>query len=117
LDEITIERPLLGYCLSVTARYLGSDLLVTVTGGCREHIGAVTVASPDGKSSGGTILLPTHKDDAVSRLFAERLSSLLGTTVCAVCGIHYDNASADDIRAIVDNAKELLSELESALKV
>ena len=101
--------------LSLGVQHLGAHLLVSISGGDAPHIGSVVLATPrpslsgSGMSATSSILNRIgHKDEIVARGVAETLAAQLDTVVCCVCGIHKDDATADDITACA-NLDELLS--------
>ncbi len=93
---------------------LDEGMLVCLTGGCRSHIGAVSTAEPEGTVR--TQEFPGHRDQAISAPWAQRLASALGQRVTVVCGIHYDSATPEQIREILQQTDALLGELLETLK-
>lgn len=106
---ILLERQLFGYPIRCQAEPLDEGLSVLLTGGCRTHVGAVTAASPGSASQ--TMTFPGHKDQYVSRPWAEALAEKTKGRVCVVCGIHYDHASQEQIQEILRQTEEMLQEL------
>jgi hypothetical protein len=112
--------------VSVTSETLGDDICVTVSGGDRPHIGAVTlsIARPSLKRNGRigvstSILTVTgHKDDIAAKLVSETLARALNKNVVAVCGIHCDDIAKDGIDTVMDlvqdAAARLCDELEGS---
>lgn len=83
-------------------------LFVSFFGG-RPHVGALTAAfKPNSKRYMKTLKLPGHRDDVVTRRCGSILIQRLPGPVISLAGIHYDNAKAGQIQAIVKNT-ELLS--------
>ena len=106
-----------GYPIRVETRFLGEDLSVAITGGVSPHIGSVSVAHVEkGQLRLEEISLPGHKDLAVSSLYARRLAEALQRTVCVSCGIHYDQATKEQLEDIVACTEELLERLLKALR-
>ena len=106
------EKQALDHCISVEIHKIGEDWLTEIAGGCRPHIGSVSVGIfAKGEVTLEKILLPEHRDDVVGDLFATELAKHLQATVTAVCGIHYENPGPEGIRQIVTCAKELLQEI------
>lgn len=106
----------LGYSIEAELRTQGKDVLVEIKGGCAPHIGCVSVCRfEEGEMRMEKLLLPGHRDDVVADRFAEAFARQLHTTVCAVCGIHYDNASRDDIVRIVGATEEMLRSMQHEL--
>lgn len=114
--RVRISRAVLGWPLTAEAVFSGRDCLVRITGGCAPHIGAVTTAWREaGATAAQTVLAPGHRDDAVSRPFAEALAEALEATVCVSCGIHYDGIDRRGIDTVLREAEALLAELRLAL--
>ena len=87
-------------------RFQGQDLLLLVTGG-RAHVGAVAVW--DGRNEDGeavVIELTGHREGPLAGECAETLGRASCRTVTAVVGIHQDNATQDEIAAIVANVRQ-----------
>lgn len=102
----TWEKTVLGWPVQVQVQRLNDGFDVGVFGGCRTHVGAVTLAEPDGAAQ--TLERLGHKDSFVSRHWAERLAQAWGVPVCVRCGIHYDGATSEQIRQIVSACDQLL---------
>ena len=105
------------------AHLLGADLWVALTGGDREHIGAVAVSQPRGakrgRAGGSTtslIALLGHREDELARSMAARLASRLGVAACVTCGVHVDDIRPEEIRAVQDMAEELTGALLARLQ-
>ena len=101
---------------------LGEDWSVALTGGERPHIGAVALGVPYDKPDGGwsacvsVLTLPTHKEDALARLCADRLARAARHTVTVCCGIHTDALTKEGIAAFVALAEETIAAAEAQLK-
>lgn len=85
---------------------LDEGLHVLLTGGCRTHVGAVTLAEPGCPPR--TLLRQSHRDDVLSTRWATALADALHAPVCAACGVHYDNATPGQIRTITAASDDLL---------
>lgn len=99
--EIVLDQP-----IQVRAARLDEGWDIGIFGGCRTHVGAVTLAEPDGREQ--TLERAGHKDSHISRRWAVRLAKAWGVPVCVRCGIHYDSATAEQIREIVAACDRLL---------
>lgn len=100
------------------AHFCGGDLSVSITGGEREHIGAVSLAvyEPERDSSTvSTVTVYTHRDDRVSAEAAKRLSRALRSTVCVSAGVHIDSPAPGELEALLAGCEACISELELAL--
>lgn len=102
--------------LAVSVQHLGAHLVVCISGGDSPHIGSVVLAEPRPSLSGAGMSATSsvlnrigHKDEAIARGIAERLTAHLDTVVCCVCGIHKDDARADDIAACMNLDADLAS--------
>jgi hypothetical protein len=86
---------------------VGQDLLVSIWGGTRPHIGAVGIAIPrlslkdpkkwSATSSNFTFL--GHKEDTLVKKMSEKLASRLKKNVVVTAGIHWDSISPGEIKA------------------
>lgn len=100
------EQTVLDHPIRVRVQKLDDGWDVSVEGGMRGHVGAVTLAEPDGTER--TLERPGHKESGVSRAWALRLASEWNAPVCVRCGIHYDNATPEQLRIIVAACDRLL---------
>ncbi len=106
---IELERLLFGCPICCRATRLDSGIHVLLTGGGKSHIGAVSVAEPDGKTE--TNVFPGHKDQFVSEPWAKALAAKIGQRACVVCGIHYDDATQEQIAEILRQTDQMLEQL------
>lgn len=92
-------------------RYQGWDFLLLVTGG-RAHVGAVGVWDGGNENDQAVVIeLTGHREGPLAGDCAEILGRASGRTVTAVVGIHQDNATREEIEAIVTNVREGASAL------
>jgi len=77
-------------------------------GGTLPHVGGSALAAP-GPELHGTVLshvdlwvstVPGHKDAEVAAAVAKRLCAALGCPVSIAAGVHVDNATGEQIRAL-----------------
>lgn len=108
-----LRRTVLGKPLWVSLQPLDQGVDIGIFGGDSTHVGAVTLAEPDGTEQ--TLQRLSHKDAVISRQWALSLSQKLGISVCVRCGIHYDNLSPDGLRVALDDCAFLLDEVQDAL--
>lgn len=95
-------------CLEANVLKMGNDLLVSVTGGNKPHIGCVSVTLPRPSSynpknvsaTTSTINLPGHKDDVVANYIADAVCKKVNATVVVACGIHIDAIQPEEIDII-----------------
>ena len=106
MRRFEITRKFLGADLTAQVLCLDEGLHVSVFGGTRTHIGAVSIVSPEGLVN--TTQFPGHKDGVVSARWAEALSEA-GVRPCVVeAGIHYDNLNRQEIDQVVSLTDEML---------
>ena len=99
--------------IHVLAYRLGEDIHVSVYGGDRAHIGAVSILSADGEIQ--TVCFPGHRDDAVSAPWCGRLKALGVRTAVVEAGIHYDDLSKEGIETVLTACDTLWSEFRQVL--
>ena len=104
-----LEEMLLGYPIKCRVTKLDDGLHVLLTGGCRSHIGAISVAEPGMEPE--TKTFPGHKDQFVSEPWAAALSEKTGQRVCVVCGIHYEDATKEQIGEILRCTQRMLEQV------
>ena len=109
----TLETALFGYPIRCSATLLDTGLHVLIVGGCQSHIGAVSTCLPEQEPD--TRFFPGHKDQYVSGPWAKALAQKLSAPVCVVCGIHYDNATGEQIARTMEVTDGMLSDLMKML--
>ena len=109
-----LERTVFGYPIRAEVNRLDAGWDIGIYGGCSTHVGAVTLAEGDGTCR--TLEREHHKDSFVSELWATELARKLNQPVCVRCGIHYDNATKDQLAVITASCDEMLRELMAALE-
>ena len=113
VSEFSLTAEVLGYEISVRAVLTGGSIQVMISGGMRPHIGAVSIAGPDGQQD---IEFPGHKDGVITRKWADILKESGFCPVVVTAGIHYDNLSKEGINVVLNAADALLNELLDSLK-
>ncbi|MGN1022604.1 MAG: hypothetical protein ACI4OJ_03830 [Lachnospiraceae bacterium] len=101
--------------LVLESEWIGKDLLITVQGGEKPHIGCCVLAEPrpslrgDGAvSSTSSVLNVTgHKDEALCRYFAEKAAAAHGCTVVCTGGFHVDGITKEQIAELLEAAKTM----------
>ena len=104
-----IEQMVLGYSIRVEMHKLDLGWDIGIYGGSRTHVGAVSIASPDKKVE--TMEFPGHKESVITAQWAEQLSQVYNAPICVRCGIHYENATKEQIKEIVDSCEKILQKL------
>ena len=104
------------YDVEASARWIGDDLVVSIWGGDRPHVGAVALAEPrpslkDAETTSATasvLCVVGHKEDAVVKTASEFLSAALSARVVVTAGIHWENLDAEGIRTVVRRVDSLV---------
>lgn len=104
--RLECETQALGLPIRAAAVRLDEGWDVSVLGGSRRHVGAVTLAEPDGSVQ--TLLRLGHRDDAVSVRWAKVLAARWHAPVCVRAGIHYDGVGRAEIGRIMKACDALL---------
>ena len=102
---------------------MGPDLCMAVYGGDQAHIGAVAMAVPrpsldDAKRNSATASVLAgvgHKEDLLARKVALDMAAALGVTVSVSCGVHLDDATAEEIAGVGRGVDEMIAEAVSDL--
>ena len=118
IPSMILEKRAGRHTIYLDAKLIGRDLLVSIFGGDEHHIGGVSIANVteshyrDASTvSVSTLTFPGHKDYVLSGSVSETLCKALGTSVVVTVGIHYDEASTEEIQEIIRVVQELTAEL------
>lgn len=97
---------------------MGKDYTVTVCGGSLPHVGSTVMAQARPSLTGSGISATSsvlncvgHKDEAVARLFAEKIAVCGNCTAVCVCGIHLDNITEEQLAGIQEGCGRLLERI------
>ena len=101
--------------LVLESEWIGKDLLITVQGGEKPHIGCCVLALPrpslagDGavSSTSSVFNVTGHKDEALCRYFAEKAAAAHGCTVVCTGGFHVDGITKAQIAELLEAAKTM----------
>ena len=110
--------------LQAHTQKMGEDLLVSIWGGTKPHIGAVGMAIPrpslrDPKKWSATSSNFTfigHKEDVLVKKISEKLATELRRNVVVVAGIHWDGITAQEIEIIEDLTQKMSDQILKKLK-
>ena len=94
---------------------IGPDILVSIWGGSRPHIGAIGIAVPrhslknprKWSATSSNFTFPGHKEDTLVKKISERLSAQLRRNVVVTAGIHWDSITLKEIKTIENLAGKL----------
>ncbi|MGY5864813.1 MAG: hypothetical protein RTV41_09425 [Candidatus Thorarchaeota archaeon] len=111
------EREAGRHTIFLDVKEIGNDLLIAIYGGDAHHIGGAAVAYPTPSHyrdattvSVSTMTLPGHKDYVVANTAAEKICKALETPTIVTVGIHYDNATKNDIEEIISVVDSLVQD-------
>jgi hypothetical protein len=103
-----LEQKVGSHNIYLEVNEIGADLLISIHGGDEHHIGGVSIAyvTPSHYRDASTVSLssltfPGHKDYVVANSVAEKICKTLERSTVVTVGIHYTNATKDDITDIV----------------
>jgi gallate decarboxylase subunit D len=107
------------FVVRALAYALGDELVVSIYGGQRAHIGAAglsvprpSLRCPERTSASTSVLtLPGHKEDWVVKEVGEYLASALNKVVVVVAGIHYDELDDHDVRVVGSLTRDLAADI------
>ena len=114
MKRFGLTRELMGASIAVQVFCLRSGFQIGVYGVTLPHIGAVSVADPQGNIT--TQQVPAHKDGIISERWARALSEAGYRPAVVTAGIHYDHLNWEQIAAVVEITDSMLSELLCALR-
>jgi hypothetical protein len=119
MKKFTIETSKGRFKIESLIHEMGHDLLVSIWGGSRPHIGALAMATPrpslkdpevwSATSSNFTFI--GHKEDLLVKKISEKLAAALRRNVVVVAGIHWDGVTAREIKTIEDLTLKLSDEI------
>lgn len=114
MKRFGLTRELMGASITAQVICLRSGFQIGVYGGTLPHIGAVSVADPQGNITAQQF--PAHKDGIISERWARALSEAGYRPAVVTAGIHYDHLNREQIAAVVEITDSMLSELLCALR-
>ena len=91
------------YSVRLESYNIGKDMLIVITGGEEDHIGAASLIEE--KDHVQTIIKKGHQDHVISEKMANIIYDTIGKDLLVVCGIHIDDASKEEINILMDNAQ------------
>lgn len=97
IDQISVERN--GIYVIAAIISVQNDYLITVTGGDKPHIGALSFGNNYEENN---IALKGHKELTFTRKMFLKLKNLCNGNILIAGGIHIDNISAEQIRQVLE---------------
>lgn len=120
MKEVKVYEACAGAACPLTCQVIemGRDYTVTVCGGTLPHIGSTVMAqarpSLTGKGISATSSVLNcmgHKDEAVARMFAEKIAMRGNCTVVCTCGIHLEAITKEQIAGVQESCSKLLDRI------
>ena len=127
-DSIHVSSGRGRYRIDAEARFIGFDMLISVWGGTKPHIGTVIISVPrpglqnsqKTSSTSSVFNFTGHKDEAVARMFSEKTAAAFNINTVTTAGIHLDAVTKSDLGKLLKNAEALsfilLKKIASLLK-
>ncbi len=87
---------------------IGNDILLSIWGGTRPHVGSVALAQPrpslrnprKWSSTSSDLTIIGHKEDIIAKRVSEKIASNLRRNVAVTAGFHWDNLTNREIKMI-----------------
>ncbi len=87
---------------------IGNDILLSIWGGTRPHVGSVALAQPrpslrnprKWSSTSSDLTIIGHKEDIIAKRVSEKIASNLRRNVVVTAGFHWDNLTNREIKMI-----------------
>lgn len=92
--------------ITAVVEKLDYGIVVTISGGDKSHVGAVSIMDEKGKLS--VVSFPDHMDQFVGNLWAKKFYEMLNEPVVVTTGIHYDCAVKEEIVQVQVLCEEML---------
>ena len=100
-------------------KIIGDDLMISVWGGTKPHIGSISVSVPRPGLQDNTTMSATssiinligHKDEVVARKFSEKLAAKFNKNAIATAGIHIDDITENQINILMQNMTDLCRDI------
>lgn len=106
MKKFTCERMFRGKPITAAFTVTNHGVQIGLFGGDKPHIGAVGVADPTGKIT--VTQFEGHKEGGLCQQWCETLFEAVNCPVVVSAGIHYDNASKEEILQVVEISNVLL---------
>ena len=103
------ERIFRGKSITVDAAVTDSGVQIGLFGGDKPHIGAVGILAPDGKIT--VTEFEGHKEGILCQQWCEALAKAGCIPSVVSAGVHYDNASKEEIVQVVRLCNALLKDM------
>lgn len=103
------ERTFRGKNIMVDATVTDAGIQIGLFGGDKPHIGAVGILAPDGNIT--VTQFENHREGTLCQQWCEALAKAGHAPAVVSAGVHYDNASKEEIVQIIQLCYELLKNM------
>ena len=107
MTQFEWKENLMGKEILVQTVLLPQGIHIGIYGGDLPHIGAVSIADPEGTCM--TTQFPGHKDGIISSRWVQELARKKLCPAVVEVGIHYDRISDEGIRKVIALSEKMLS--------
>ena len=119
MDEFSLVCGRGVYRVYARGGLIGDDVVISVWGGNRPHVGTVAIALPRQSlkepakvsATSSIFTLLGHKEDVIAKEFSERLSSALNRVVVITVGIHQDRIDEEGIGKFIGNCEKMFGQI------
>jgi hypothetical protein len=124
MKRFSVESAKGRFKIQAFVQELGQDILVSIWGGTRPHIGAIGMATPrpslkdpqKWSATSSNFTYVGHKEDAVVKMVSEMLAARLKTNVVVTAGIHWDDITSREIQIIAHLTQKLSDQILKKLE-
>ena len=109
MKHLVCERRFRGKSITAEVTLTDRGVQVGLFGGDKPHIGAVGIVNPARKIA--VTQLEEHREGVLCQQWCEALAKAGCTPAVVSAGVHYDNASKEEIVQIVRLCNELLKDM------
>lgn len=109
MKTVKICRQALGKRITAQVLVLDTGVHVSVFGGQKPHIGAISIVDPDGNCT--TQQFAGHRDGAVSEPWAQEFARAGYRPVVVEAGIHYDHLHPAQISLVLECCEQMMREV------
>lgn len=111
---INLNKQLGRVDIDVKISYIGTDLIIIISGGDRPHIGSVSYGGQGFENKEfkkNTLVYENHKEYIISQKFSQRIGEIFKGNYIISVGIHLDNITKEEIKIVKKLSDELLEEI------
>jgi hypothetical protein len=119
VHRVAVSDPDSGKEIHASVVTAGDDLVVTVGGGEKPHVGCVVLATPvSSRSNPGTwsascsvLTIPPHKEEPIARSVASMVAAASGRVTVVTAGVHDDGLDRSGVEIYLELGDRLAEEI------